>query len=132
MELRNKKNKEPKLTLKEFFEKIETITNPNFDLDYTGTFKDSVKLKFKSNKDLNLLFAAIEILVKNGVLPSSYNPHQLVGFKKKNNQRVMECHIEPDWLLVWTQNDEVLTLLLVDTGTHSELFNSNKLRKTLK
>ena len=132
MKLGNKDNKNHRLTVKEFFEKIETITNPNFDLDYTGTFKDSVKLKFKSNKDLNLLFMAIEILVKDGGLPSSYNPHQLVGFKKKNNQRVMECHIQPDWLLVWTQNDEVLTLLLVDTGTHSELFNSNRLRKTLK
>ena len=81
---------------------------------------------------MNLLYEAVEILVQIGALPFSYNPHQLTGFKKKNNQRVMECHIKPDWLLVWTQNDEVLTLMLVDTGSHSTLFNSNRLKKTLK
>ena len=121
-----------KLTAKEFFSKIEQISNPKYDLDYTGTFKDSVKAKFKSNKDLNLLYEAVEILVKNGVLPASYNPHQLTGFKKRINQRVMECHIQPDWLLVWTQNDETVTLMLVDTGSHSDLFNSKRLKKTLK
>jgi len=35
---------------------------------------------------------------------------------------VMECHIQPDWLLVWTQNDNELILLLTNTGTHSDLF----------
>ena len=124
--------KSPKLTAKEFFEKIKTIADPKFDLNYTGTFKDSVKAQFKSNKDLNLLYETVEMLVQNGVLPLSYNPHPLTGFKKKSSQRVMECHIQPDWLLVWTQNDEVLTLMLVDTGSHSNLFNSKRLKKTLK
>ncbi len=36
--------------------------------------------------------------------------------------RYRECHIQPDWLLVWQQDDEQLTLLLIDTGTHSDLF----------
>ena len=40
----------------------------------------------------------------------------------KANEMVMECHIQPDWLLVWLQNDNELTLLLTDTGTHSDLF----------
>ena len=47
--------KSPKLTAKEFFEKIETITSPKFDLDYTGTFKNSVKAQFKSNKDFEFV-----------------------------------------------------------------------------
>jgi mRNA interferase YafQ len=122
----------PKLTVKDFFEKIGMITSPKFDLDYTGTFKDSVKAQFKSSKDLNLLYEAVEMLVQTGALPQSFNPHQLTGFKKKSNQRVMECHIKPDWLLVWTQNDEVLTLMLVDTGSHATLFNSNRLKKTIQ
>ena len=37
-------------------------------------------------------------------------------------EKVWECHIEPDWLLLWIQDDKVLTLLLVDTGSHSDLF----------
>jgi len=41
----------------------------------------------------------------------------------------MECHISPDWLLVWVQDDHSLTLVLFDTGTHSNLFNSKQLRK---
>jgi mRNA interferase YafQ len=36
----------------------------------------------------------------------------------------MECHIQPDWLLIWIQNDKTLTLLLTATGTHSDLFNT--------
>lgn len=49
-------------------------------------------------------------------------PHPLKGYKKKENEVVMECHIQPDWLLVWKQNEAELTLLLIDTGTHSDLF----------
>ena len=41
----------------------------------------------------------------------------------------LECHISPDWLLVWVQDNKDLTLLLIDTGTHSDLFNSKQLRK---
>ncbi len=47
-----------------------------------------------------------------------YKPHKL-------NSRfnfAWECHIEPDWLLVWEQDDNELTLLLIDTGTHSDIF----------
>ncbi|MBO4281983.1 MAG: type II toxin-antitoxin system mRNA interferase toxin, RelE/StbE family, partial [Bacteroidales bacterium] len=38
------------------------------------------------------------------------------------NNRTWECHIEPNWLLVWEQNDMRLTLLMLDTGTHADLF----------
>ncbi|MDR0834418.1 MAG: type II toxin-antitoxin system YafQ family toxin [Candidatus Symbiothrix sp.] len=53
-----------------------------------------------------------------GVLPSKYKAHQLKG--KYHN--IMECHIQPDWLLVWEQNNEKLTLIMMKTGTHSDLF----------
>lgn len=52
-------------------------------------------------------------------LPEQYHPHKLKGFR---NHNTWECHIEADWLLVWEQNDRQLTLLMLDTGTHADLF----------
>lgn len=60
----------------------------------------------------------IRILSNTGHLPEKYRPHKLSGTFK----RAWECHIEPDWLLIWKQNDTELTLLLIDTGTHSDIF----------
>ena len=51
-------------------------------------------------------------------LPDKYKPHKLVGVRKGQ----WECHIEPDWLMVWEQNDMELTLLFLQTATHSDLF----------
>jgi mRNA interferase YafQ len=45
---------------------------------------------------------------------------KLEGYSK--NRNIFECHIKPDWLLIWEQNDTELILLIVDTGTHSDLF----------
>ena len=127
--MKQKKEKPNRLTDKEFFVKIQEIENPKYDLDYTHTFKKSVKAIYKSNKDLRQLLIAVDILVKTGNLPSEYNPHPLTGFPQKMNDKVMECHIASDWLLVWIQNDTVLTLMLFDVGSHSDLFHSKKLRK---
>jgi len=64
------------------------------------------------------LDTAIELLGKNGFLPLAYNDHPLVGNKKG----LRECHIEPDWLLVYEIDHGVLVLVLTSTGTHSDLF----------
>ena len=61
---------------------------------------------------------AISILAETGSLPAQYRPHRLSG--KYTGQ--WECHIEPDWLMVWEQNDTELNLLFLYTGTHSDLF----------
>ena len=127
--MKPREGKPPKLTDKEFFVKIQAIENPKYDLDYTHTFKKSVKASYRSNKDLSQLFTPIEILVKTGNLPAEYNQHPLTGFPQKKNEKIMECHIASDWLLVWLQNDIVLTLMLFDTGSHSDLFYSKNLRK---
>lgn len=60
----------------------------------------------------------VSVLANEGTLPPRYKPHRLSG----NYDGVWECHIKPDWLLLWEQNDKELTLLLLDTGTHSDLF----------
>ena len=129
MQSEERKTKLHRLTDKEFFVKIQEIENPKFDLDYTHTFKKSVKASYKSNEDLGQLLIAVDILVKTGNLPAEYNPHFLTGFPQKKKEKVMECHIANDWLLVWIQNNDVLTLMLFDVGSHSDLFYSKNLRK---
>ena len=72
----------------------------------------------KRGLDLQLIHEAIALLRATGTLPMKYRPHKLSG--DKNGQ--WECHIEPDWLMIWEQNDTELTLLFLQTGTHSDLF----------
>ena len=60
----------------------------------------------------------VRLLAETGSLPRKYKAHKLKG----NYIGCWECHIQPDWLLVWEQNDSCLRLLLVDTGTHADLF----------
>jgi len=117
------------MTVEEFFAALDTIENAKYDLDYTHSFMKSVKRCSKSSLDLSLLLTTISFLVQNGYLEDIYSPHPLKGFPRKNNKKVMECLISPDWLLVWIQDDQNLTLVLFDTGTHSYLFNSKRLRK---
>ncbi len=67
------------------------------------------------------IFEAIETLRQTGSLPAQYRPHKLSG----NREGQWECHIgspNSDWLLIWEQHDDVLLLIMVDTGSHSDLF----------
>lgn len=84
----------------------------------TNRFEKEMKLCKKRGYDMALLQTAISILAETGTLPSKYKPHKLSG----NYHNCWECHIKSDWLLVWLQNEEELTLLLLNTGTHSDLF----------
>ena len=67
---------------------------------------------------MQLISDAIRLLATNGSLPAQYRPHKLSG----NLDGIWECHIQPDWLMMWEQNDSQLTLLFLRTGTHSDLF----------
>ena len=67
---------------------------------------------------MQLIHDVIVLLKTTGTLPMSYRPHKLSG----NRDGQWECHIEPDWLMTWQQNDMELTLLFLQTGTHSDLF----------
>ena len=67
---------------------------------------------------MDLLEETICLLAENGKLPTQYRPHKLKG----NYKGCWECHIKPDWLLIWQQNDNVLTLLFMNTGTHADIF----------
>ena len=89
-----------------------------YELIYTGQFRQSLKRCAKRGLDINALTSVLDILRVSGCLPAEYLPHKLQGKYKG----CWECHIQPDWLLVWKQNDTQLYLVLIDTGTHSDLF----------
>ena len=89
-----------------------------YTIDYTNRFKKDVKRCVKRGLDLNKIFEIVKLLETSGKLPAKYKPHKLVG----NKEGQWECHIQSDWLMVWEQNDEELTLLFLHTGTHSDLF----------
>ena len=84
----------------------------------TNRFEKDLKLCKKRNYDLNLLKDVIDLLQINGKLPIKYKSHKLSG----DYTDCWECQIKSDWLLVWKQNDDELTLLFTNTGTHSDLF----------
>lgn len=90
----------------------------SYTIEFTNKFKKDIKLAVKRNLDISLFKTVIEILEKDGKLPAKYKPHVLKG----NYKGLWECHIQPDWLLVWEQNDEIKLIALIRTGTHSDLF----------
>ncbi|MBP3735854.1 MAG: type II toxin-antitoxin system YafQ family toxin [Lachnospiraceae bacterium] len=89
-----------------------------YEVKFTNQFKKDLKLAKKQNKDLDKLFEVVNILADGGTLDARYRDHDLTGDYKGTR----ECHIEPDWLLVYEIRDEVLVLMLYRLGTHSELF----------
>lgn len=84
----------------------------------SNRFKKQFRLCMKRGFNMELINEAMRLLAANGSLPAKYRPHKLSG----KLQGVWECHIEPDWLMTWEQNDKELTLLFLQTGTHSDLF----------
>ncbi len=95
-----------------------------YTLRFTGEFKHQMKMCERRGYDMELLREAIRILSTEGKLPEKYLPHQLHGDRK----RQWECHIQPNWLLVWQQHDRELVLVMLNTGTHADLF-SKKYKK---
>lgn len=86
---------------------------------WTSRFKKDYKLAIKRNLDIVLLDNTIRMLATGQVLPEEYNDHQLTG----NLKDYRECHIQPNWLLIYRIEKDMLILTLQRTGTHSDLFN---------
>ena len=91
----------------------------HYDLILTGKFRKSIKLAKKRGLDLKLLEKVITMLQNDIPLEEKYRDHELKG----EYRGFRECHIQPDWLLIYLKENDVLTLTLVDTGTHADLFN---------
>jgi mRNA interferase YafQ len=89
-----------------------------YSIKTTKRFDKEMIRRQKRGYNMQLIVDAIRLLESSGSLPAKYRPHKLSG----NLQGIWECHIEPDWLMTWEQNNTELTLLFLRTGTHSDLF----------
>ena len=89
-----------------------------YKIKFTSRFKKDLKQAKKKGKDIEKLFDVIEKIAKDVALDERYRDHSLAG----NYKGTRECHIEPDFLLIYEKIKEVLVLTLVRTGSHSDLF----------
>ncbi len=89
-----------------------------YEIEFTSQFKKGLKQIKKQGRDLAKLEQVIDMLAKGELLPEKYHDHELKG----NWAHHRECHVEPDWLLVYFYRDDVLVLTLAATGSHSDLF----------
>ena len=92
-----------------------------YDIVLTTAFKNCLKTIKKRGKDLAKLTMVVDMIAKGEQLDAKYHDHALISNKYFKNCR--ELHLEPDWLLVYKINDKELILFLMETGTHSDLFN---------
>jgi mRNA interferase YafQ len=80
------------------------------------SFRKDLKRMQKRDRDTHKLFFVVEQLSRTGILDAKFRSHKLTGTWSDFS----ECHIEPDWLLIYNVNDS--EVLLVRTGTHADLF----------
>ncbi len=89
-----------------------------YQIEMSTRFKKDYKLAQKRGYNMNLLKEVIDILANGDQLPEKYFDHSLYGDYKGSR----ECHIEPDWLLIYRIEKDLLVLGLTRTGTRSDLF----------
>ena len=88
------------------------------DIILSNRFRKDLKLTKKRGYDLALLDDIVTILAEQKPLPSKNRDHELSG----NYEGFRECHIQPDWLLIYRIDEDELLLFLSRTGSHSDLF----------
>ena len=89
-------------------------------IEFTGQFKKDYKLAIKRGCDIQELTKIITLLANEQPLPEKNRDHALQN--SRNYKNVRECHIKPDWLLIYKVYADRLVLELIRTGTHSDLF----------
>ena len=89
-----------------------------YQLVLTGKFKKGLKSARRRGLDISLLDNVVEKLLHGIALDEKNMDHELKGKFKG----FRECHIQPDWLLVYRIENDLLVLTLSRTGTHSDLF----------
>ncbi len=90
-----------------------------YEIKYTNRMKKDLKLIRKQGKNLEKLIDILDLLAMGETLPEKNKDHQLQG----EYREFRECHIEPDWLLIYRIDEGQLLLLATATGSHSYLFN---------
>lgn len=89
-------------------------------IEFTGQFKKDYKLAIRRGCDPQDLTEVISLLAAEQPLPEIYRDHPLEN--SRNYKGMRECHIKPDWLLIYKVYRDRLVLSLIRTGTHSDLF----------
>ena len=89
-----------------------------YQVKFTTAYKKAYKLMKKRGLDISLLDEVVDLLRQGRQLEERYHDHGLTG----DLAGFRECHIKPDWLLIYLIENDVLTLTLIDTGSHSDLF----------
>lgn len=95
--------------------------NKKYEILTSTRFKKQLKKIKKQGKDINKIKFIINELSCGNVLDTKYKDHQL--YNNKQFKECRECHIEPDWLLIYKYNNDRLILYLIETGSHSDLLN---------
>ena len=88
-----------------------------YQIRQTSQFKKDLKRLIKQGKDIDKLTSAVDTLASGEILETKYRDHSLgnnwAGFR--------DCHIEPDWVLIYKKQDDILILTLTRSGSHTEL-----------
>ncbi len=92
--------------------------NPKYRVKLTSQFKKDYKRAIKRGFDIELLENTVRIIASGETLPEAYRDHSLSG--RWSGHR--ECHVAPDWLLIYRIENNILVLTLSRTGSHSDLF----------
>ncbi len=96
------------------------MMNKKYDIKPTAQFKKDYKLAKKRGLDMKLLAKVINTLAEGDILPAKHKDHALKGRWKGRR----ECHVLPNWLLVYQKTETTLVLDLLRTGTHSDIFGN--------
>ena len=89
-----------------------------YEVKYTSRFKKDYKLLKKRGYDMDKLLDVVDMLREGRELPTEYKDHPLRGDYVGHR----DCHIEPDWVLIYFKSESTLVLSLTRTGTHSDVF----------
>lgn len=90
----------------------------HYELEYGSKFLKDLKLAKRRGLDLSELKNVTDMLQEGKKLPVQYRDHTLTGDYKGYR----ECHINPDWLLIYKKKEVIQVISLYRTGTHSDLF----------
>ena len=89
-----------------------------YEVKFTAQFKRDYKRIKKRRINIAELQAVVAMLAEGKTLPETYRDHALIG----SYRNARECHIKPDWLLIYSISNEILVLELMRTGSHSDWF----------
>ena len=100
---------------------IDFDLHTKYKIEFTSSFKKQLKKMIKQNKNIQELLEVITKLANLEELDPKYRNHNLIN--DKTYKDCSECHIKPDWLLIYKYIDDRLIIVLFATGSHSELFD---------